>query len=186
MFGTEAAISLEAFRAMFPALSGRLSTGVVSIPLLEDHAPKTAEQKKEALHTIGVLAAIAEPLGVRIALETEMPANELTLFVDSLCMKNVGVCYDLGNTVSYGFNAPAEISALQHRIFEVHLKDRKKGTTQSLLLGTGDADFAACFTALAEIGYTGVYTLQAWRGDDYRADAITQRAFVKRLLANCT
>jgi sugar phosphate isomerase/epimerase len=58
------------------------------------------------------------------------------------------------------------------------LKDRKVDSEQSVLLGTGVADFDACFRALKEIEYQGAYTLQAWRGDEFLVDARAQLAFV--------
>ena len=179
LFGPEAKIALRDFPKLFSAASGRLSTKVISLALLERNAPKSETEKREAGQTITTLADLAAPFGLRLALETEMPAPELITFIDSLKAENVGVNYDLGNTTSYGFDCPAEILTLGKRIFEVHFKDRKIGQTQSLLLGSGDVKWSESFRALRTIGYTGAYTLQAWRGKDYLNDAVTQLTFVK-------
>jgi sugar phosphate isomerase/epimerase len=64
------------------------------------------------------------------------------------------------------------------------VKDRKIGKTQSMLLGTGDADFKGCFTALKAIGYKGVLTIQAWRGEDYLRDAQNQLQFIISTLSS--
>jgi hexulose-6-phosphate isomerase len=182
LFGPEAKITLRDFPKLFPAASGRLSTKVISLALLEKNAPKSETEKREAGQTITTLADLAAPFGLRLALETEMPVQELISFIGSLNRPNVGVGFDIGNNTSYGFDCPADIRRLGSRIIEVHCKDRKVGGSQSVLLGTGDGAFADCFAALKEIGYSGAYTLQAWRGQDYLNDAKTQLAFVKKTL----
>lgn len=182
MFGEGIEKTLVDFRSLLPALASRLSTKIVVIPLLIHTAPKTEDKKRETAQTLRDLIAIAEPLGLRIALETEMPADELLSYVDSFGSASIGVCYDIGNCTSYGFDCAADIRALGKRILDVHFKDRKVGSEQSMLLGTGDADFDACFEALKGIEYEGPYTLQAWRGENYLEDARTQLAFVKNKL----
>ncbi len=182
LFGPNTQKTLADFRVLLPALAPRLSTGILVIPLLVTVAPKTQEDKKEVWNSLHELGALVASIGLRIALETEMPADELLSYVDSFHSSNIGVCYDVGNCTSYGFNCPDDIRILGNRIFDVHLKDRKVGGEQSVLLGTGDADFTGCFQALKEIDYLGTYTLQAWRGTDYLADAKTQLSFVKNKL----
>ncbi len=175
--------TIDQFSKLLPVLIPRLSTGVINIPLLEDYAPKTSAEKLESIDTLKQILAVAEIAGGRIGLETEMPVSELKEFIDGFEDKNIGVCYDTGNCASYGFDCAKDIRKLGSRIFEVHLKDRKLGSTKSLTLGTGDANLKECFDSLAFIGYRGILTLQAWRGEDYLADARTQFAFVKKLLS---
>lgn len=171
-------LDLDLLYDILPALAPRLSAGIAAIPLLEDKAPKSESDWDAAGLILKRLSAKAKTLQLRLALETELPAEKLKRFLDKLECGNVGVCYDIGNATSYGFDCPEEIRLLGAKIFEVHIKDRKVGGA-SFLLGEGDAKFADCFAALKEIGYGGGYTLQAWRGDDYLADAKLQLAFVK-------
>lgn len=160
-------------------LGSCLSEGIISIPLLEHKAPKSEEEKRAVGASLVRLSRASEYLDLRIAIETEMPAAELMSFVDGLGRSNVGVTYDLGNATSYGFDCPSEIRQLGKRIFEVHLKDRKIGCTQSVLLGTGDVDFESCFRALMDVRYTGGFTIQGWRGENFISDAVNQLNFVK-------
>ena len=182
LFGKEAARSRADFRTLLPALAPRLSSGIVAIPLLEEDAPRVESEQQEAREALQDLVAVATPLGLRFALETEMFADALADFIDSFSTPAIGVCYDIGNCTSYGADGPADITRLGTRILEVHLKDRKVGSTQSVPLGTGDADFGACFQALKGIHYRGAFTLQALRGKDYLADAKSQLDFVKKKL----
>lgn len=174
--------TISQFKKLLPVLIPRLSTGVVNIPLLEDHAPKTPAEKLESIDTLKQILAVAKSVGGRIGIETEMPVAELKEFIDGFNDNSIGVCYDTGNCASYGFDCAKDIEELGSRIFEVHLKDRKSGSTQSLTLGTGDANFKECFATLDSIGYCGIFTLQAWRGEDYLADASAQLSFIRQLL----
>ena len=182
-FGERRGNTIRQFEKLLPVLIPRLSTGIINIPLLEHAAPKSPEQKKESKEALEKILMAATAVNGRIALETEMPYGELREFIDTFKNPSIGVCYDIGNCTSYGFDCAKDIRELGKRVFEVHLKDRKVGSTQSLLLGTGDADFDGCFTALAQNGYQGVYTLQAWRGPDYLKDARYQLDFARQKLA---
>lgn len=147
---------------------------LLTIPLLEANAPKTDDEKQKIINALNQVT-----LGeVRIALETEMTVEELKDY----CSDQIGVLYDIGNCTSYGFDCPEDLRKLKEKVFAVHLKDRKVGTTQSLMLGTGDAKFVECFQALSDIGYHGALIMQGWRGEDYLQDARNQLAFIRSQL----
>jgi len=179
LFGAEGEETKKIFHQLLPVLIPRLTSKIVTFALVEDLAPQSDSSWNEVRETIHFLAEHIRPLGARIALETELPASELLVFLDSLNDDSVGVCYDTGNTVSLGFDCPQDIQQLRERIISVHLKDRKKGSRQSLLLGTGSVPFPETVQALKELHFIGPYTLQAWRGDDYLADARTQLQFIQ-------
>jgi L-ribulose-5-phosphate 3-epimerase len=154
---------------------------LILIPLLEAMHIGKRSQKLEVFERVSrVLEKVSN--GVQIAFETELNVNELIDFVDCFEDERVGVYYDIGNCTSYGFDCPSDIRQLGSRIYGIHIKDRHHRSTESVKLGTGDADFAACFNALAEIGYEGQMILQAYRGDDYVQDAKAQLTFVQRIL----
>lgn len=183
-FGSGATKVIDDFKLLLPALSSRLTGGVISVPLLESNFPKSANEKKETVENLRQVANLAKSLNLRLALETEWPVDQVVDFLDLLNCVNVGVCYDIGNATSYGFDCPAEIRQFGQKIFDVHLKDREVGKTQSMLLGEGAADFPSCFHAFKDIDYKGGFTLQAWRGEDYLKDAETQLAFIKKCLSS--
>ena len=183
-FGPNAETTIEDFKILLPILAPRLTGGIISIPLLENNFPKSLEAKNEVIKNLRQIAGWSKNLGLKIALETEWPAGELIDFLKQFDQTNIGVCYDIGNATSYGFDCSAEIQQLGQKIFDVHLKDRKVHSTQSMMLGTGDADFPSCFKALKEIDYRGGFTMQAWRGEDYLTDAKTQLTFIKKCLSS--
>ena len=184
-FGSGAGETVRAFELLLPPLAPRLS-GAIILPMLLHNAPRTDEEMLQTRRTLERLLAVAEPLGARFALETEMPAAVLAEFVDSFNSPLLGVCYDLGSATTYGLDSPAEILELGSRIFEVHIKDHKRGqvvgTHPSVKLGEGDTDFIGCFKALKTLHYKGGLTMQAWRGSEYLADAGAQLSFINKKL----
>lgn len=154
---------------------------LILIPLLEQNAPKTNEEKDEIILNIKKVLPEAEKNGVRITFETEMNSPEILEFLKGFHSDAVGVYYDIGNATSYGFNCPEDIIKLGKYIFGIHAKDRKVNTTQSVLLGQGDADYKGCFDALKKVGFSGTIIMQAWRGEDYLGDAKKQLLFLKEI-----
>ncbi len=172
--------SEKLFKDFISSAAGKIKT--FNIPLLEEASIKDESVRREAFENIKPILEYADKFNVRIGFEADLRAEELLDFINKVNSPRIGVCYDIGNCTSYGFNCPEEIRILGDKIFEVHLKDRKVCGDQSMLLGTGDADFDGCFLALKEIGYKGNYVLQAWRGEDYLGDAKKQLEFTKNKL----
>ncbi len=154
---------------------------LILIPFLEQNAYPTEEERREVIANLLPAVKKAERLGVRIGLETEMAVAELTAFLDRFGSSAIGAYYDIGNCTSYGFDCASDLRVLGKRVFGVHVKDRKKGSPQSVLLGEGDADLAGCLRALSEIRFEGVPIMQAWRGANYRKDAEDQLHVLQRL-----
>lgn len=152
---------------------------LLMVSLLEDKAPRDAGQDHQIAHELRYIVPVLEKLRVHLAFETEMSRDRLARFVDGFQSPWVGVLYDIGNCTSYGFDCPQDIRALAHRIKGVHVKDRKRGSTRSVMLGTGDADIRGCVRALTDIGWQGTLIMQAWRTPEtYVQDARTQLAYL--------
>lgn len=154
---------------------------LILIPLLEDNAYPTDEEQSEVIANLTPAIREAERLGVRIGFETEMPITKLIPFLDRFASHSVGVYYDIGNCTSYGFDCPSDLLTLGKRVFGVHIKDRKAGSAQSVMLGAGDANLSGCLAALKEMRFEGIPIMQAWRGEDYLKDAENQLHFLQRV-----
>jgi len=157
-----------------------LKVKIIVLPFLEKAAIKNRKQETEIIKNFGSVLELCRLYSVKLALETELDGKNLKRFIKKFNSPHVGVCYDLGNTVSYGHNSPWDIRLLGDLIFEVHIKDRKIGSDKSVNLGEGDVDFNGCFKALKNIGFNGPMILQANRSDVYYLDdAKRQLDFVK-------
>ncbi len=156
---------------------------VFCIPLLEGNAPKKETEIKETLQSLNLLFSAFQDSNIRFALEVEMAAQQVLHFIELLQHPYVGVCYDLGNATSYGFNCSAEIRLLNKKIFNVHIKDRRRLSADSQRLGRGDVDFGASFVALEDIKYEGPITMQAFRtSQNYLTDAQSQLDYIKNIV----
>ena len=104
----------------------------------------------------------AEKAGVTIAVENVwnkflLSPLEMRAFVDQFGSKNVGVYFDVANTLAFGY--PEHwIEILGSRIKRVHFKDyrRNVGTTDGFCdLLSGDVHWPAVMAALHKVGYDG-------------------------------
>jgi L-ribulose-5-phosphate 3-epimerase len=157
--------------------------GMIGIPFLEKNDLSNKDKKKHALALLRKAVPVLETHDVKIAIEADLPADELLEFV-AMLGDRFGVCYDTGNATTKGFHLAKDIKILGKKIFEVHIKDRKVGSTQSVYLGGGDADLPGAFKALREIGFDGLCVMQAFRTANYLEEAARQLTTVRDLLAH--
>ena len=105
---------------------------------------------------------VAEKAGITIAVENVwnkflLSPIEMRGFVDQFGSKNVGVYFDVANTLAFGY--PEQwIEILGRRIKRVHLKDyrRNVGTVDGFCdLLSGDVNWPAVLGTLRNVGYDG-------------------------------
>ncbi len=157
----------------------KMGVKIITIAFVEDVAIKTQDEKTQIRKALNLSRVQLEKYNMSIAIETEMDGEELKDYIDSFDNYRIGVCYDTGNCITMGHDLAGDIRILGSRIQEVHLKDRKIGSRESICLGSGDVDFDDCFSAFKSINFNGPYILQAWRGEHYIANAKRQLDFVK-------
>lgn len=111
---------------------------------------------------LSVLRHEAEARAVTIALENVwnrflLSPVELADLIDRVDSPHVGVCFDTGNVLAFGY--PQDwIQSLGRRIARVHAKDydvTQPGRTGFCLLGEGSVDWPAVLAALRETHYDG-------------------------------
>lgn len=129
--------------------------------------PDTPEKKTNLLEVVREVEPLARKLGVAIALETPLPAEELAELTDAATSEFVGVYYDFGNAVFLGFDPAREVRVLGKRIMSVHVKDSAE-VLGGLHLGEGKLDLASALEALRSIRYEGWLMLET-PGDDEAA-----------------
>lgn len=168
-------------RSIIPQIA-RTKNKTLLIPLLETHDLRPLEVQKKVVSVLAPLTPELRAQGIQIGFETELTASALVTFTDMFEDSLYGVYYDIGNCTSYGFDCARDIALLGNRIKGVHLKDRKRGTTTPLPLGTGDVDFPAVINALREIMWNGTLVLQAWRGEDFITDAQKQLEYIRNIM----
>jgi sugar phosphate isomerase/epimerase len=74
----------------------------------------------------------------------------------------IGMCLDIGHDLRNGKDPVADLKKYHARVFDIHLKDVTDSSKagKSVEVGRGLIDFPAFISALREIGYTGVVSLE--------------------------
>jgi len=127
--------------------------------------PNTTEKKKNLLETIHRVEPLARKLGVAIALESPLPAQQLVQLVDAAASDHIGIYYDLGNAIALGFDPIEEITFVSRHLRAIHVKDsiNKLG---GLHLGKGYLNMPAAMDALKKINYDGWLVIETPADDD--------------------
>ena len=121
---------------------------------------------REALHrALTGLLPRAEAAGVELHLETDLNPAEFRKLLERENHPYLKANFDIGNSASLGFDPVAELEAIGPWLGSVHIKDRVRGGG-TVTLGTGAADFKACFRQFRRLGFDRWFILQAARGDD--------------------
>lgn len=167
LFGDDKLEVDEAMATLDLLIKACIKAGIplIEIPLVDAAALRTKDDKVQLVKNLkGAIISAAE-MGVKIGLETSLPADEFRDLVMALGGRaKTYVNYDIGNSASLGYDPKKEIALLGEFIANVHIKDRVKGGS-TVPLGEGDADFRSVFAELKKANYTGDFIIQAARQD---------------------
>jgi len=127
------------------------------------------------------LARMAEPAEVRFLVENMPPpmfgqdAVLLRRIVDGIDSPHLGLAYDSGHAHVAG-RAVAIVHDMGPRLWGVHLHDNDGTEDDHLLPGMGTLPFEDVASALAEVGFTGTFTLEIYRDTwEVRRDLTVER-----------
>jgi hexulose-6-phosphate isomerase len=153
----------------------------VEIPFVDASSIKTESEIDELISVTEDAFKLAGEIGINVSLETDLNAKEFKKLLEKVNLDHVKANYDIGNSASLGYEPLEELENYGQRILNVHVKDRKLGST-TVPLGTGNADIRCVFEKLDEIGYTGGITMQAARGEDDVAIAREQLMYTLEMM----
>ena len=155
----------------------------VEIPFVDASSIKSESEINELISCMQEAFELAKEIGMKISLETDLNPTSFKELLDRINLNHVQANYDIGNSASLGFDPIEEINAIGKRILNVHVKDRKLGST-TVPLGTGDADIKLSLSRLSEINYLGGITMQAARGTDDIEVAKSQLKYTLEIINN--
>ena len=155
----------------------------VEIPFVDNSSIKNETEKQEFIGVMQDAFKLAKEMDLKISLETDLPPIDFKVLLENIDLDYVQANYDIGNSASLGFDPKEELEAYGLKILNVHVKDRKLGST-TVPLGTGNANINYVFQKLQEIGYSGGLTMQAARGENDIVTAKEQLEYVRTLLNN--
>jgi len=151
----------------------------------------TDNSRDAARRSIETLSAIAEPLGVRVAVEV-MPnelsrAGSLVHFVEQVVDEaNVGICLDMGHAQLDGDPVEA-IETVSEHLVAVEVHDNNRRTDDHLVPFAGTIEWPAALTSVQKVGYDGTLMFEiAGRGPtkEILSRARKAREKMERLLAD--
>ncbi|HLD47492.1 MAG TPA: TIM barrel protein, partial [Desulfobaccales bacterium] len=113
-------------------------------------------------------------------LETDLKPAPLAKLLQKVSHPLLRANYDIGNSASLGHDPVEELTLLGPWLGSVHVKDRLLGGG-TVPLGTGAADFIACFRLFRQSNYRGPFILQAARQEGMSETelAVRHRRFVE-------
>jgi len=155
----------------------------VEIPFVDNSSIKNEIEKQEFIDAMQEAFQLANDLDLKISLETDLPPIDFQELLENIGLDYIQANYDIGNSASLGFDPKEELEAYGLKILNVHVKDRKLGST-TVPLGTGNANIKYVFQKLQEMGYSGGLTMQAARGENDIETAKAQLKYVRTLLNN--
>jgi sugar phosphate isomerase/epimerase len=144
-----------------------------------------------ARRSVEELSTIAEPLGVRIALEVvpnELSrAGSLVHFVERVIdVANVGICLDVGHAHLDGDLVEA-IETVSEHVVAVEVHDNNRRSDDHLVPFDGSIDWPAALTSVQKVGYDGALIFEiSGRGStkEILKRARKAREKMERLLAD--
>jgi L-ribulose-5-phosphate 3-epimerase len=148
--------------------------------LLDANGAVKQQEVDVVVERLRAAAPRAKAAGVTLALENYLPATENMRILDRIGSDAVKIYYDVFNTgVTKGYDVPAELRLLKHRVAQVHFKNGPQYLEQR------PGYFEPIVAALKEINYEGWIILETSSpSKDPVADARRNAEFVRRLLAS--
>ena len=150
----------ETERALHIARRIPFSVLVIHLGLPRSQRPSATDNSREgSRRSIEELQRLAEPLGVRVAVEVipnELSrAGSLVHFIEEVLeTPAVGICLDFGHAHMDGDLADA-IETVSEHVMTTHVHDNRGRTDDHLVPFEGTIDWPAALTSVQKIGYDG-------------------------------
>ena len=140
------------------------ATVVLVVPAVINETQAYGEAYDISLSSLRELAPYAAERGIRLGVENVwnrflLTPREMRGYLDDVGAPNVGLYFDCGNILNYGY-PQSWIRELGDRIIKVHVKDFDVATRQWRHLLQGSVDWAEVRRALQEIGYDDYLTVE--------------------------
>ena len=155
----------EAEQALQIARRIRFAVFVVHLGIPRMQGPSPTDNSRDgARRSVEALQRLAEPLGVRIAVEVipnELSrAGSLVDFVEDVVeASGIGICLDFGHAHMDGDVVEA-IETVSEHLIATHVHDNRGRNDDHLLPFEGSIDWPAALTTLQKVGYDGTVMLE--------------------------
>jgi len=142
----------------------KLGIEIIELPFVDSSSLLLKNSVNEIFNNLQPIIQLLEKNKIILTLETDLPPDQFYELLGKFNSSHIKANYDIGNSISNGFDPKSEISILKDYIFNVHVKDRIfHGNT--VTLGNGNVDFDLFFSSLAKINYKKDLIIQGARED---------------------
>ena len=142
----------------------KLEIKIIELPFVDSSSLLSKNKTDEILSNLQEILPLLEKFDIYLNLETDLPPNQFYNLLKNFNGTNVKANYDIGNSISKGYDPVLELTTLRNYIYNIHIKDRLfQGTT--VPLGQGDVNFDLFFSILSKINYQHDLIIQGFRED---------------------
>jgi len=142
--------------------ASKVGARFIVVPLVDNGSLTSKNEEDKLIFFMLENYLLFKEINIKIIFEIDFDPEKLKHFIDLLPEDVFGINYDIGNSAALGFDPLEEFKSYGDRILNVHVKDRKLGST-TVPLGQGNANFNLIFAELNSAGYTGNFILQTAR-----------------------
>ena len=138
-----------------------------------------------AVRSADEICRLAEPLGVRVALEVipnplSTPASLVAMLENDLETTFAGICMDFGHAF-LGGDVPDAVETAAEHLIATHVHDNRGRSDDHLLPFDGTIDWPGAMTAIQKVGYDGTLLLEIGAPGSPRETLAAARAARTRL-----
>ena len=159
-----------------------IGADIMVVPCVDQSSLRSKEAMQKFVEMNKVLSSISQDFGIQMSIEADLPPTEFRDAIAPLKPSQFGVNYDIGNSAYLGYHPAAELASYGERINLIHIKDRLRGGA-SVPLGEGDAGVIDTISLISASGYSGPYTMQAYRDDDGLEMFVAQLSWLRANLS---
>ena len=137
---------------------------VVHLGTPESKAGAGDNNRVAASRSVEEICQLAEPLGVRVALEVipnalSTPSALVTLLEREVESPIAGVCLDFGHAFLDG-DVPDAVETVAEHLIATHVHDNRRRTDDHLVPYRGGIDWDAALMSMQKVGYDGTYMME--------------------------
>lgn len=137
---------------------------VVHLGTPDGKAAPGDNNRSAAARSAEEICRLAEPVGVRVALEVipnalSTPAALCTMLDGDLEGLPAGICLDFGHAF-LGGSVPDAIEVVAEHLIATHVHDNHGRTDEHLVPYSGTIDWDASLISMQKIGYAGTYVME--------------------------
>ena len=154
----------EAGAALRLAQTIPFGTLVVHLGTPDGRSAPGDNNRGAAIRSAEEICRLAEPLGVRVALEVipnplSTPASLSALLEREVDSPTMGICLDFGHAF-LGGDVPDAVETVAEHLIATHVHDNHGRSDEHLVPYEGTIDWDAALMSMQKIGYDGAYVLE--------------------------